>query len=215
MDIKKLIYKNPALSGEYPEFKIEAAPDNPLDTFYEWFDHAVEAEVLEPSAFVFSTADAQGSPGARIVNLRDMDDEGFIIGSNSESRKGLDMENNKNVAMTFYWREVGRQIRISGRVEIAEDEENRADFIKRNKTSKALSIIARQSEELGSMDELDREMQRAMEWVENDKEAYKTWTLYKVKPEKMEFFQARKDLAHIRLEYEKVHGIWHKHLLWP
>ncbi|WP_462421847.1 pyridoxine/pyridoxamine 5'-phosphate oxidase [Salinicoccus sp. Marseille-QA3877] len=215
MDIKKLIYKNPPLSGDYPEFKIEDAPGNPLDTFYEWFDQAVDAEVLEPSAFIFSTADAQGSPSARIVNLRDMDKEGFIIGSNSESRKGLDMENNKNVAMTFYWREVGRQIRVTGSVVIADEEENRADFINRNNTSKALSIIAKQSAELESLDELDREMQHAMELVENEKEAYKTWTIYKVKPEKMEFFQARKDLAHTRLEYEKIRGRWHKHLLWP
>lgn len=215
MDIKKLIYKNPALSGDYPDFNIEDAADHPINTFYEWFEHAVEREVSEPSAFVFSTVDASGHPSARIVNLRDMDGEGFIIGSNSESRKGLDMENNKNISMTFYWREVGRQIRIAGKVEIASEEENRSDFIKRNKTSKALSIIAKQSEKLDSMDELDREMESALTLVENDKEAYKTWTLYKVIPESIEFFQARKDLAHVRLKYEKVNGDWHQSLLWP
>lgn len=215
MDIKNLIYKNPALSGDYPDFNIEDAADHPINTFYEWFEHAVDREVSEPSAFVFSTVDASGHPSARIVNLRDMDREGFIIGSNSESRKGLDMENNKNISMTFYWREVGRQIRIAGKVEIASEEENRRDFIKRNKTSKALSIIARQSEKLDSMHELDREMESALTLVENDKEAYKTWTLYKVIPESIEFFQARKDLAHVRLKYEKVNGDWHQSLLWP
>lgn len=215
MDIKNLIYKNPALSGDYPDFNIEDAADHPINTFYEWFEHAVEREVSEPSAFVFSTVDASGHPSARIVNLRDMDGEGFIIGSNSESRKGLDMENNKNISMTFYWREVGRQIRIAGKVEIASEEENRRDFIKRNKTSKALSIIARQSEKLDSMDELDREMESALTLVEKDKEAYETWTLYKVIPESIEFFQARKDLAHVRLKYEKVNGDWHQSLLWP
>lgn len=215
MDIKNLIYKNPALSGDYPDFNIEDAADHPINTFYEWFEHAVDREVSEPSAFVFSTVDASGHPSARIVNLRDMDREGFIIGSNSESRKGLDMENNKDVAMTFYWREVGRQIRIAGKVEIASEEENRRDFIKRNKTSKALSIIARQSEKLDSMDELDREMESALTLVEKDKEAYETWTLYKVIPESIEFFQARKDLAHVRLKYEKVNGDWHQSLLWP
>ena len=215
MDIKNLIYKNPALSGDYPDFNIEDAADHPINTFYEWFEHAVEREVSEPSAFVFSTVDASGHPSARIVNLRDMDREGFIIGSNSESRKGLDMENNKNISMTFYWREVGRQIRIAGKVEIASEEENRRDFIKRNKTSKALSIIARQSEKLDSMDELDREMESALTLVEKDKEAYETWTLYKVIPESIEFFQARKDLAHVRLKHEKVNGDWHQSLLWP
>lgn len=215
MNIKKLIYKNPALSGDYPEFNIEDAPDHPVDIFYEWFEHAVDRKVSEPAAFVFSTVDASGHPSARIVNLRDMDGEGFIIGSNSESRKGLDMENNKNVSMTFYWREVGRQIRITGQVEIVSEEENRRDFIKRNKTSKALSIIAKQSSKLDSMNELDREMESAAKLVENDEEAYKTWTLYKVNPENMEFFQARKDLAHIRLNYEKVNGEWQKYLLWP
>lgn len=215
MDIKQLIYKNPALSGDYPEFNIEDAPDHPIDVFYEWFEHAVDREVSEPSAFVFSTVDASGHPSARIVNLRDMDGEGFIIGSNSESRKGLDMETNKNVAMTFYWREVGRQIRITGEVKIASEEESRADFIKRNKTSKALSIIAKQSDRLDAMDELDRELENAMELVENDKEAYKTWRLYRVIPAEIEFFQARKDLAHVRLKYERMDEDWHKFLLWP
>ncbi len=215
MDIKKLIYKSLALSGEYPDFNTEEAPDDPFETFYEWFGHAVASDVLEPSAFVFSTANAQGAPSARIVNLRDMTPESFIIGSNSESRKGQDMENNAHVAMTFYWRELGRQIRITGRVEAASEEENRTDFLRRNPVSKALSLTAKQSSALRGMEELDREMQEALDLVEADPEAFRTWTLYRVIPSEMEFFQARKDLAHIRLRYEKTDEGWEKGLLWP
>src|SRR5699024_1688296 len=98
MDIKKLIYQNAALSVDYHEFKIEETPDNQLKTFYKWFGQAVDAEVLQPSAFVFSTSDSEGAPSARIVNLRDMHADGFIIGSNSESRKGRDLAYNKNAA---------------------------------------------------------------------------------------------------------------------
>lgn len=215
MDIKKLIYKNPALSGEYPDFEPEAAPDNPFETFYEWFEHAVETEVLEPSAFVFSTVNAEGTPSARIVNLRDMDKDGFIIGSNAESRKGQDMEGNSNVAMTFYWREAGRQIRITGHAEAASEEVNRNDFLRRNPASRALSLTAKQSAELGSMEELEQEMRGAAKLVEENPEAFKTWTLYKVIPSEMEFFQSRKDLVHTRLKYERVDDGWKKMLLWP
>lgn len=215
MNIKDLIYRNPALSGEYPEFDTEDIPVSPFETFYEWFEHAVDAEVLEPSAFVFSTANREGVPSARIVNLRDMTPEYFIIGSNSESRKGQDMENNTNVAMTFYWREAGRQIRITGRAEAASEEENREDFLRRNPTSKALSLLAKQSSKLESMQELEKDMQEAADLVEADPKVFRTWTLYKVIPSEMEFFQARKDLAHIRLKYEKMNGEWQKYLLWP
>lgn len=215
MDIKKLIYKSPALSGEYPDFNTEAAPADPFETFYEWFEQAVEAEVMEPGAFVYSTADGEGAPSARIVNLRDMPSGHFIIGSNSESRKGKDIEENADAAMTFYWREVGRQVRITGRVDVASEEENRADFLRRNPTSKALSLIAKQSSELSSMKELDRNMQEALNLVAADPTAYRTWTLYKVRPSEMEFFQARKNLAHIRLRYERTDEGWKKALLWP
>src|SRR5699024_6631857 len=185
------------------------------ETFYEWFGQAVDAEVLEPSAFVFSTADSEGAPSARIVNLRDMDADGFIIGSNSESRKGRDLADNKNAAMTFYWREVGRQIRITGSVEIAEEEENREDFMRRNDTSKALSIIARQSEMLGSRDESEQKMQHLVELVETDKEAYEIWKLDKEIPETMAFSKAHKDLGHTRLDYKTRRDGWHRRLLWP
>lgn len=215
MNIKKLIYKSPALSGDYPDFDTTEAPEDPFETFYEWFEHAVEAGVLEPSAFVFSTADTEGEPSARIVNLRDMTPECFIIGSNSESRKGRDMEGNASVAMTFYWRETGRQIRITGRGEAASEEENRNDFLHRNPVSKALSLTAKQSEALGSMQELEEGMREAERLVEEHPDAFKTWTLYKIVPSQMEFFQARKDLAHVRLKYEKMGDGWRKHLLWP
>ncbi|MCD2137698.1 pyridoxine/pyridoxamine 5'-phosphate oxidase [Salinicoccus halitifaciens] len=215
MDIKKLIYKSPALAGDYPDFKVETAPDDPFETFYEWFGHAVEAGVLEPSVFMFSTVDEEGAPSSRIVNLRDMEDDGFIIGSNAESRKGQDMESNKSVAMTFYWREVGRQIRITGHAEAAPEEVNRNDFIRRHPASKALSLTAKQSFELGSMEELEREMREAARLVEENPEAFKTWTLYKVVPSEMEFFQARKDLVHTRLKYVRVDDGWEKLLLWP
>ncbi|CAM4364229.1 pyridoxine/pyridoxamine 5'-phosphate oxidase [Lacicoccus alkaliphilus] len=215
MNIKALIYQSPALSGDYPDFDTTKAPEDPFKTFYEWFEHAVKAGVLEPSAFVFSTADTEGEPSARIVNLRDMTPECFIIGSNSESRKGRDLEGDASVAMTFYWRETGRQIRITGRAEAASEEENRKDFLHRHPGSRALSLTAKQSESLGSMEELKEGIQEAEKMVEENPDAFKTWTLYKVIPSHMEFFQARKDLAHVRLKYEKVDGVWQKHLLWP
>ena len=215
MNIKNLIYKVPALSGEYPEFNTQDVSNDPIKTFYNWFEHAVDSEVLEPSTFVFSTVNSEGVPSSRIVNLRDMTTELFIIGSNSESRKGEDMNNNPNVAMTFYWPEVGRQVRIVGIAEPASSEENKQDLIHRNPHSKALSIIAKQSQKLSNMDELDQEVKNAKSLIDEDKDIHRTWTLYKIMPTEMEFFQARKDLAHIRLKYEKVDGQWQHGLLWP
>ncbi len=214
-DIKDLIYKTAALSGEYPDFDVAHVPDNPLDTFYEWFRNAVDSNVLEASVFVLSTVNDMGVPSARVVNLRDMTEDAFVIGSNSESQKGMDMSDNPNVTMTFYWPEVGRQIRVVGVAEAASLGENQADFVRRHPHSKALSIIAKQSMALCDVGELDREMADASRLVESDNEIYKTWTLYKIRPSEIEFFQARKDLAHIRLKYKMVDGDWSHGLLYP
>lgn len=215
MNIKKLIHQIPALSGHYPDFDTQDAPNNPIELFYTWFEHAVASKVMEPSTFVLSTVDSHGVPSSRIVNLRDMSAGGFIVGSNAESRKGEEMSSNPNVAMTFYWPELGRQVRIVGTATPASDATNKQDFIHRHPHSRALSIIAKQSSKLSDMDALNQEMEHAKRAIEQDKNLHKTWTLYTITPTEMEFFQARKDLAHIRLKYEKVEDSWDHGLLWP
>ena len=89
-----------------------------LEQFERWFDEVVESgRLIEPNAMVFATADADGRPSARTVLLKGVDERGFVLYTNIESRKGRDALANPNAALVFDWVELGRQVVVTGTVE--------------------------------------------------------------------------------------------------
>src|ERR1017187_9047302 len=85
-------------------------PPDPIPLFELWFDDAIRAQVLEPSAMSLATVSPDGQPSARIVLLKGLDARGFVFFTNYRSRKGREMEANPRVALVIYWRELERQV---------------------------------------------------------------------------------------------------------
>ena len=90
---------------------------HPIDQFRAWYGDAEAARVDQPEAMVLATAGADGHPGARVVLLRGFDERGFAFYTNLESAKGRDLAENPHAALVFHWREIGRQVRVTGPVE--------------------------------------------------------------------------------------------------
>ena len=90
-------------------------PD-PIEQFRLWFDLAVASGIKEPNAMTLATAAADGHPSARVVLLKGVDQRGFIFFTNYLSRKGRELHQNPRAALVFYWSQLDRQIRITGRV---------------------------------------------------------------------------------------------------
>ena len=134
-------------------------PD-PFRQFGQWFVEAQAAEVPEPNAMVLATASADGAPAARIVLLKGFDERGFLFYSNYESPKGRDLAQNPRAALTFYWAQLERQVRISGLAERISRDESRVYFDSRPVGSRIAASLSRQSEVISGREQLAAEFRR-------------------------------------------------------
>ena len=119
---------------------------DPLAVFHEWFEDARAAGVGAPEAMTLATADADGRPSARMLLLKSADERGFTFFSGYESRKGRELAENPRAALVFYWRPLGRQVRVEGTVRRLSAEESDAYWATRPPRSRAAAAASRQSE---------------------------------------------------------------------
>jgi pyridoxamine 5'-phosphate oxidase len=199
-----------------PPFDPASAPDEPLALFTAWFAEAVAAGEREPHTMTLATTDAAGRADARIVMLHGADADGWSFATHATSRKGEQLAARPYAALTFYWPLLGRQVRLRGPVTAAPAEQSRGDLHARSTGALAAALTGRQSEVLGSREELARASLAAWEQARRDPQApVPTWTLYRLAPEAAEFFQGDERRRHVRLNYRREEGGWERELLWP
>src|SRR2546426_4986395 len=119
---------------------------DPIRQFANWFTAAIEAGIRDVNAMSLATADRGARPSVRIVLLKSFDQDGFVFFTNYESTKGKQLEANPYAALGFYWIELDRQIRISGKVQKTSREESQAYFRSRPVGSQLGAWASRQSE---------------------------------------------------------------------
>ena len=199
-----------------PSFDPDTAPPTPLTLFTSWFAEAVRAGEPEPHTMSLATTDEDGNPDARIVMLHGADAEGWSFGTHATSRKGRALSAHPYAALVFYWPTLGRQVRLRGPVASAPSHDSQADLQARSTGALAAALTGRQSDDLGSLEELRQASEAAWERArQNPTEPSPTWTLYRVRPDTVEFFQGDADRRHVRLEYRKTGWGWQRQLLWP
>ncbi|MFE9097180.1 pyridoxal 5'-phosphate synthase [Streptomyces sp. NPDC007264] len=201
---------------ELPSFDPAAAPAEPLALFTEWFAQAVAAGQPEPHTMSLATADADGTPDVRIVMLHGADADGWAFATHAGSHKGRQLAARPYAALGFYWSAQGRQIRLRGPVTTAPVPEGQADLHARSTGALAAALTGRQSDVLGSVEELARASDAAWERARREPDApVPSWTLYRLRPERVEFFQGDAGRRHVRLVYRRTEAAWTKELLWP
>jgi pyridoxamine 5'-phosphate oxidase len=199
-----------------PPFDPDTAPDDPLPLFTTWFAEAVAAGQTEPHTMSLATTDEEGLPDVRIVMMHGADADGWSFATHRTSRKGGHLAARPYAALAFYWPALGRQVRVRGPVTAAPSEEGQADLHARSTGALAAALTGRQSEVLTSLDELARTSQEAWERAQREPDApVSTWTLYRLRPEEIEFFQGNERRRHVRLVYRRQEGGWDRQLLWP
>ena len=185
---------------------------DPLATFREWFEEARAAGVEVPEAMTLATADAEGRPSARMVLLKSADERGFTFFTGYESRKGRELAGNPRAALVFYWRELGRQVRVEGSVSRLPAEESDTYWATRPLRSRAAAAASRQSEPIASRAELEAEFERQLAAEPARPER---WGGYLLEPDAIELWTHRDDRLHERLRYTRARDGWREELLAP
>jgi pyridoxamine 5'-phosphate oxidase len=190
---------------------------NPIKQFDIWFNEAIEAKLHEPNAMTLATATHDGRPSARIVLLKGYDAAGFVFYTNYLSRKGKEITKNPLGAITFFWSELERQVRIEGNIEKLTKEQSDRYFHSRPKMSQFGAVISPQSQEIPNREILETKLsQLEEEYAYKDIPKPSFWGGYILKPRMIEFWQGRSSRLHDRILYKKIdNNNWKKVRLAP
>ena len=184
-------------------------PD-PIKQFANWFTTAIETGIRDVNAMSLATAGRNAKPSVRIVLLKGFDEDGFVFFTNYESEKGKQLEANPYAALGFYWIELDRQIRISGKVDKTSREESQTYFHSRPVGSQLSAWASRQSAVLDGRRVLDARMEEINErFADKPVPLPPHWGGYRLKPDNMEFWQGRSNRLHDRFRYTRQSdGSW-------
>jgi len=188
---------------------------NPVETFNEWMEEARAAGVQVPEAMTLATADSEGRPSARMLLLKGANEDGFMFFSGYESRKGRELDANPRAALVFYWRPLGRQVRVEGPVRRLPPEASDAYWRTRPPRSRAAAAASLQSTPIDDLGALEAEAERLLTEHGGEVPRPQRWGGYLLEPEAIEFWQHRDDRLHNRIRFTRAREGWRAQRLAP
>ena len=191
--------------------------ENPIELFNEWFNEAKKTEINDPNALALATSSKDGEPSVRIVLLKGFNQNGFVIYTNFDSKKSIDIINNPNASMCFHWKSLLRQVRIVGSATQVTDKEADEYYNSRPYDSRIGAWASDQSSILNKRDDLIESINKYKAKFSKDEKIPRPshWSGWRLNPNEIEFWLDGKYRIHERLKYYKNKNLWEKVLLNP
>ena len=178
--------------------------DNPIIQFQVWLQQVQQEEIELPNAMTLATATADGIPSARMVILREANDEGFVFYTDLTSQKGQELALNPHAALVFNWKELDRQVRVTGQVHQVSQAKLETYFYNRPINRQIIDLIAKQSQVIPNRDLLEKTYQDLLlEYQKKELLAPPHWGGFRVDPNMIEFWQGRLNQISDRLRYTR------------
>ena len=196
---------------------IDSVLTDPMDQFKKWFQEALESEVNEPNAMTLSTVKSDGRPSARIMLLKGVENSRFQFFTNYQSDKGQALENNPACALTFFWPELERQVRVEGIVTRIDEKRSEEYFQSRPRASQVGAWSSPQSSAIADRKILEERVRLIEERFKGQDvlPKPKQWGGFNVEPLLIEFWQGRASRLHDRIRFTKVDNAWKINRLAP
>ncbi len=179
---------------------------DPMDQFHSWINEAIEKKIHHPNAMGLATVDKKGRPSLRIVLLKKYDKNGFIFFGNYESRKGVEIKNNPQAALSFHWPQLSRQVRIEGIVRKISAKESEEYFYSRPIHFQIAALASPQSRVIRDRKYLEERFMTLSK--DSPIKRPNQWGGWILKPDYFEFWQGRENRLHDRIQYSMKGKEW-------
>lgn len=198
-----------------PELELSGKPD-PIKLLHQWLQEALASGIEEPNAMALSTVDTLGQPSSRMVLLRGLFESGLEFYTNYTSRKAVELADNSQVALLFFWSSLHRQVRVEGQVVFADKEASDAYFNSRPREHQLGAWASPQSATIPDRKAIEDNVKRYEKVFEGkDVTRPSFWGGYLVIPQKVEFWQGRESRLHDRYRFQRTEDGWKMERLAP
>ena len=189
----------------------------PIEIFNKWFSEELNlTKVSIPTACCLSTIGTDNYPNARFVSLKGIVNKNFIVTGTLTSRKGLEINETNKVALTFWFTETERQIRIQGNATVINNELADKYFAERNRDSQIVSIVSNQGSILNDSETLNKKYQEVeTNFLNQILIRPENWGGYSIEPIRIEFLEFKPTRFHDRKLYELINGQWEYTMIQP
>jgi pyridoxamine 5'-phosphate oxidase len=189
---------------------------DPIALFQEWLEKAVKSEPVNPNAMALATATAEGVPSVRMVLLKDADTQGFVFYTNLGSQKVVELTTNPACSLCFYWKSIGRQVRIEGRARPVDEAEADVYFETRPREARIGAWASKQSQPLTGPLELEKAVaKQTLQFAVGKIPRPDFWSGFRVVPTRFEFWRERPFRLHERIVYTQEGGTWNAEGMYP